>query len=263
MYLDFGKISRYIVSLWVHLPLLTLTQPPRPLRLRRLVLAAGGPGSARLRARSSRSSRSRGGCAGYGSSIRSRGCPGFLASICGCTSPTCPTRATGCGRETCCAPTRSADRDADGIELCALDHDDTTGPGARWARSLSVGGYRHLWRSEGRFVLADGAYHVFAGEETAAVAFGAMLRALPAEAPVYGVVEVDEPGDRLPLPRELRWRYRHGRPRPPRKPCLRRSPGFRCRPSRGSLTWRARPRRSNCSAITSSATAAGRGGPSG
>ena len=101
-------------------------------------------------------------------------------------------------------------RDADGIELCALDHDDTTGPGARWARSLSVGDPVTFGGPEGHFVLGDGTYHVFAGEETAAVAFGPMLRALPSEVPVYGVIEVDEPGDRLPLPRELDWLYREG-----------------------------------------------------
>ena len=39
-----------------------------------------------------------------------------------------------------------------------------------------------------------------------------MLRALPAKIPVYGVVEVNEPGDRLPLPREPDWQYRHGEP---------------------------------------------------
>jgi len=30
-------------------------------------------------------------------------------------------------------------RDGGAIELCALDHDDTAGPGARWARELRVG----------------------------------------------------------------------------------------------------------------------------
>jgi Siderophore-interacting protein len=39
------------------------------------------------------------------------------------------------------------------------------------------------------------------GEKTAAVAFGAMLRALPGDAAIYGVVEVGAPADRLPLPR--------------------------------------------------------------
>ena len=103
-------------------------------------------------------------------------------------------------------------RDGEGIELCVLDHDDTAGPGARWARQLRVGDPVTFGGPEGRFVLGDGPYHVFAGEETAAVAFGAMLRALPAATPAYGVVEVDEPEDRLPLPRELDWQYRHGRP---------------------------------------------------
>jgi NADPH-dependent ferric siderophore reductase len=103
------------------------------------------------------------------------------------------------------------EHDADGIELCALDHAGTGGPGARWARSLSVGDPVTFGGPEGHFVLGDGAYHVFAGEETAAVAFGPMLRALPSDAPVFGVIEVDKPGDRLPLPRELDWQYRHGR----------------------------------------------------
>jgi NADPH-dependent ferric siderophore reductase len=102
-------------------------------------------------------------------------------------------------------------RDDDGIELCALDHDETAGPGARWARSLAVGDAVTFGGPEGHFVLGDGAYHLFAGEETAAVAFGAMLRALPPTATACGVIEVDQPGDRLPLARELDWQYRHGR----------------------------------------------------
>jgi NADPH-dependent ferric siderophore reductase len=53
---------------------------------------------------------------------------------------------------------------------------------------------------------------VFAGEETAAVAFGAMLRALPAGARVFGAIEVAGEDDRLPLPRtaELSWCFRGG-----------------------------------------------------
>jgi NADPH-dependent ferric siderophore reductase len=103
-------------------------------------------------------------------------------------------------------------RDADGLEVCALDHNDAAGPGARWARSLSVGDPVTFGGPEGRFVLGDGPYHVFAGEETAAVAFGPMLRAVPSAAPVYGVIEVDQPDDRLPLPRQLDWQYRRGQP---------------------------------------------------
>jgi NADPH-dependent ferric siderophore reductase len=155
------------------------------------------------------------------------------------------------------------DRDADGIELCVLDHDGTAGPGARWARSLSVGDSVTVGGPEGHFVLGDGAYHVFAGEETAAVAFGAMLRAVPSDVPVYGVVEVDEPGDQLPIPASWTGSTGTASPPSPRRPCWRPSPGSRCRPIRGSPTWRARRGRFNCSAATSSATAAGRGRRSG
>jgi NADPH-dependent ferric siderophore reductase len=98
-----------------------------------------------------------------------------------------------------------------GIELCVLDHDGD-GPGTEWVRQLRAGHRVTFGRPEGSFVLREGTYHVFAGEETAAVAFGAMLRALPPAVPVYGIIEVDEPEDRLPLTRELTWQYRKGRP---------------------------------------------------
>ncbi|MCO6006313.1 siderophore-interacting protein [Actinoallomurus purpureus] len=39
--------------------------------------------------------------------------------------------------------------------------------------------------------------------------FGPMVRAL-GDAPVYGVIEVDTPEDRLPV--DLTWRYREGAP---------------------------------------------------
>lgn len=98
-----------------------------------------------------------------------------------------------------------------GIELCVLDH-ASDGPGARWARQLRTGHRVTFGRPEGSFVLREGGYHVFAGEETAAVAFGAMLRALPSAVPVYGIIEVDEPEDCLPFSRQLTWQYREGRP---------------------------------------------------
>ncbi len=98
------------------------------------------------------------------------------------------------------------------LDLCVLDHGD--GPGARWARALSVGDEVLFGRPEGRLVAGPGPYHVFAGEETAAVAFGAILRALPADARVHGVIEVPSEHDRMPLPRdaELTWSYRGHRP---------------------------------------------------
>jgi NADPH-dependent ferric siderophore reductase len=98
-----------------------------------------------------------------------------------------------------------------GLELCVLDH-DTGGPGARWARELQTGQPVTFGHPEGSFVLRDDApYHVFAGEETAAVAFGAMLTALPVSAPIYALLEVAGPGERLPLGRDVPWLYRDGR----------------------------------------------------
>jgi NADPH-dependent ferric siderophore reductase len=113
--------------------------------------------------------------------------------------------------------------DDTGIELCVLNH-DTGGPGAQWARQLRTGDPVSFGKPEGSFVLREGAYQVFAGEETAAVAFGAMLRALPPATPVYGILEVDELGDRLPLGlplgHQLTWQYREGRSAAASQPLL-------------------------------------------
>jgi NADPH-dependent ferric siderophore reductase len=107
------------------------------------------------------------------------------------------------------------DYDCVGLELCVLDHDDP-GPGARWAREVRSGDAVTLSEPEGSFTLRDGRYHVFAGDETAAVAFGAMVRALPDAARAYAVIEVGDPDDCLPLDgppgAEVRWQYRRGRP---------------------------------------------------
>lgn len=92
------------------------------------------------------------------------------------------------------------------LDLCVLDHGD--GPGARWARALEPGQEVTFTKPEGSLVAGEGAYHLFAGEETAAVAFGPMLADLPARAPVYGVLEVEGPDDHLRLARELTWIHR-------------------------------------------------------
>lgn len=103
-----------------------------------------------------------------------------------------------------------------GIDLRVLDHSagsaDPPGPGVRWAREARPGDRVTFNRPEGTFTLRDGPYHVLAGDETASVAFGAMLGALPATSPAFGVIEVDSPEDRLPLGREVSWLYRHGAP---------------------------------------------------
>ncbi|MGF6886484.1 NADPH-dependent ferric siderophore reductase [Nocardia sp. GAS34] len=92
------------------------------------------------------------------------------------------------------------DPDAGELHLCVLDHGD--GPGARWARTAQVGQEVRFRGPEGSFTLRDDApYHLFAGEETAAVAFGPMLRAIPEDVSIHGAIETATAADRLPLAR--------------------------------------------------------------
>jgi NADPH-dependent ferric siderophore reductase len=99
------------------------------------------------------------------------------------------------------------------MRLCVLDHGD--GPGARWARSVRAGDEVLFSAPAGPLVLRPAAHHLFVGEETAAVAFGPMLRALagaPGAASWRAVLEVDAPASRLPLPDGVTWCYRDGAP---------------------------------------------------
>ncbi|MGW1562287.1 siderophore-interacting protein [Streptomyces sp. NPDC002144] len=101
---------------------------------------------------------------------------------------------------------------AGAVELCVLDHPGA-GPGAVWGRTAEVGHQVRLSRPEGSFVLRpDATHHFFAGDETAAVAFGAMLAALPEGARVSGSVETATEADRLPLAHgdRLDWLVRGG-----------------------------------------------------
>ena len=95
------------------------------------------------------------------------------------------------------------------LQLCVLDHGD--GPGARWARSVQAGDEVLFSPPEGAMVIRPAAHHLFAGEETAAVAFGPMLKAL-GDVPYRAVIEVDAPASRLPLPDGVTWHYRGGAP---------------------------------------------------
>ncbi|MBN6055004.1 siderophore-interacting protein, partial [Nonomuraea sp. RK-328] len=89
------------------------------------------------------------------------------------------------------------------LDLVGYDHGGDS-PGATWIRDARPGQEAAFTRPEGGFVAREGApYHLFAGEETASVAFGAMLRALPPGEAVYGVVEAGDPRDHLDLSREL------------------------------------------------------------
>ncbi|MGH3280300.1 MAG: siderophore-interacting protein [Trebonia sp.] len=96
------------------------------------------------------------------------------------------------------------------VDLCVLDLGD--GPGARWSRQARAGDQVSFSGPEGKFTLQQAAYHLFVGEETAQVAFGAMLRALPPQASVHGVIEVNEEADRLPFAHgeAVSWLSRHG-----------------------------------------------------
>ncbi|MGX6446722.1 siderophore-interacting protein [Patulibacter sp. S7RM1-6] len=97
-------------------------------------------------------------------------------------------------------------------ELVVLDHGGDA-PGARWVRGVRAGDAVLVAAPEGRYrARVPSPYHLFVGEETAAVCFGAMLRALPAGERVHGILEAETADDQLVVPRgdELRRVERHG-----------------------------------------------------
>lgn len=110
----------------------------------------------------------------------------------------------------------AADPDRGALDIVMVNHDgDPKGatPARRWAMAATVGDHVRMTRPQGKFVIRDDApYHVFAGEETASVAFAAMLRSLPPTAEVYGVVEAATEADHLPLARPLERVERGGAP---------------------------------------------------
>jgi NADPH-dependent ferric siderophore reductase len=100
-----------------------------------------------------------------------------------------------------------ADPDAGTLDIAMLDHDGdphALSPAKQWASAVSIGDHVHMTRPQGNFVVRhDAPYHVFAGEETASVAFAAMLRNLPPTAEAHGVIEAATHADHLPLARPL------------------------------------------------------------
>jgi NADPH-dependent ferric siderophore reductase len=100
-----------------------------------------------------------------------------------------------------------ADSDAGTLDVAMLDHGaapETTTPARRWLAETDIGDHVQFTRPQGNFVIRhDAPFHLFAGEETASVAFAAMLRSLPDDADVRGVIEGATADDRLPLTRPL------------------------------------------------------------
>jgi NADPH-dependent ferric siderophore reductase len=77
-------------------------------------------------------------------------------------------------------------------------------PARHWAAAAAIGDPVNITRPHGNLVVEhDATYHLFAGEETASVAFAAMLRSLPSTAEVHGVIEGATDADHLPLARPL------------------------------------------------------------
>jgi NADPH-dependent ferric siderophore reductase len=100
-----------------------------------------------------------------------------------------------------------ADPDLGTLDIVMLDHNGETQavtPAKRWAGAAAIGDAAQFTRPQGSFVIRPEApYHLFAGEETASVAFAAMLRYLDPTAEVHGVIEAATAADHLPLDRPL------------------------------------------------------------
>jgi NADPH-dependent ferric siderophore reductase len=100
-----------------------------------------------------------------------------------------------------------ADPDAGTLDIVMMNHDgepNVVTPARYWVAAAAIGDRVCFTRPEGKLVVRPGApYHLFAGEETASVAFAAMLRSLPDSAQVHGVIEGASVADRLPLARNL------------------------------------------------------------
>ena len=97
------------------------------------------------------------------------------------------------------------------VDLVLFDHGVAGSIGRDWAEAAQHGDYVVLVRDSRTLKLKqDAAWHLFVGEETAAVAFASLLRALPAASVVHGVHQADNDDEHLDLPRPLTRSSRHG-----------------------------------------------------
>src|SRR5690242_19962869 len=97
------------------------------------------------------------------------------------------------------------------LDLWIYQPSDESTPGLDWSRTVAPGDPVTFMGPSGRFVVQpDAPYHLVVGEETAQVAFAAILGATRPGESVQGVVEVSTPDERIDFPRadELTWTYR-------------------------------------------------------
>ncbi|QSB04898.1 siderophore-interacting protein [Natronoglycomyces albus] len=74
------------------------------------------------------------------------------------------------------------------------------GIGLSWLRNVAVGDELTYWGPQGDFAVKNAQFHLFAVEETGACGIAPLLRELPAQAQVYGVIESASPDDEPPVP---------------------------------------------------------------
>ncbi|GAB7037062.1 MULTISPECIES: siderophore-interacting protein [Catenuloplanes] len=101
------------------------------------------------------------------------------------------------------------------LDLWIYQRSDESTPGLDWSRTVAPGDPVTFMGPSGRLVVQpDAPYHLVVGEETAQVAFAAILGATKPGADVRGVVEVSTPDERVDFPRadELTWTYRGDAP---------------------------------------------------
>jgi NADPH-dependent ferric siderophore reductase len=107
---------------------------------------------------------------------------------------------------------RRLDRGAATVDLDIVLHGD--GPGARWAAAVQPGAQVEAIGPRGKIFLAEGVdWHLFCADEASLPATLAMIEALPADAAVTALVEVDGPEDHVspeggPQDLDLRWLHR-------------------------------------------------------
>jgi NADPH-dependent ferric siderophore reductase len=106
-----------------------------------------------------------------------------------------------------------SDPDHGWIDLVLFKHHVAGAVGAEWAASLILGQYVVVLRDTRAIKFRpDANWYLFAGEETAAVAFASLMRAIPTDTQVLGVHQAEADGYHIDLPRPLSPICRHGAP---------------------------------------------------